>query len=102
MIDVFEIVPREDAGRATPAQYGFAGQESRTSRYQQLLSRLSEDDDGPMAAGVHPDWAPEEEDENDEDDVGVDYEKQRKAPTLKFDDDGPLVGTFADAATAMR
>lgn len=102
MIDVFEIVPREDAGRAPSAQYGFSGQETRASRYRQLLSRLSEDEDGPMTTTVHAEWAPQEEDEEDEEDAGSDFEKQRKVPTLKFHEEGPLVGTFADAVAAVR
>ena len=102
MIDVFDIVPRENAGRAPPAQYGFSGQEARVSRYQQLLSRLSEDEDGPMAAAAHAGWVLQDEEEEEDERVGVEHEKQRKAPSLKFDEDEPLVGTFSDAAAAMR
>lgn len=88
LVDVFEIAPQESQ-RAQPAI--FSGQDARLARYQNILSKLSPDGDiastdvGPGAV----EWLLSEEDS---------LELQGKAPSIKDETGGPLVGTFADAA----
>ncbi|KAM0583610.1 hypothetical protein ACHAP6_008171 [Verticillium nonalfalfae] len=95
MVDIFEIAPQDHAARPAPALFAYAGQEARIVRYQHLLSKLASKDEGEGQgqgpAGVQVDWLPQE------DTVDV----QRRAPSIKSESDGPLVGTFADAAAAM-
>lgn len=95
MVDIFEIAPQDQAARPAPALFAYAGQEARIVRYQHLLSKLASKDEGEGQgqgpAGVQVDWLPQE------DTVDV----QRRAPSIKSESDGPLVGTFADAAAAM-
>lgn len=87
MVDIFEVTPQSNPSRAPPA-FPYA-HDPQTSRYQNLLSRLSVADDEPVD-GVHVDWLPAEHDDNIEM-----RSEQGKG------DDKPLVGTFADAAAAM-
>ncbi|KAM5342790.1 hypothetical protein ACJ41O_013756 [Fusarium nematophilum] len=94
MVDIFEIAPQENAARGTTTPFAYAGQGARLARYQHLVSKLSSQGDNP-AGGVKVDWLPEDET----------IEMQKNGPasikTLESDD-GPLVGTFADAAAAMQ
>lgn len=93
MVDVFEIAPPDSTGRPVPASFAYAGQEARIVRYQHLLSKLSDKEDGQDmgrgTTGVQVDWL---------DDAP---EPHPKAPSVKSESDEPLVGTFADAAAAM-
>ncbi|KAF7561684.1 hypothetical protein G7046_g2463 [Stylonectria norvegica] len=94
MVDIFEIAPQETTSRGTSTPFAYAGQGARLARYQHLVSKLSAQDDSPPP-GVKVDWMPEEET----------IELQRNGPgSVKTidTDDGPLVGTFADAAAAMK
>jgi hypothetical protein len=90
MVDIFEIAPHDEAPKALPTTFAYAGQEARIVRYQNLLSRLATKDDG--LAEVQINWLPQEE---------AAIEMQRNLPTLNNENDKPLVGTFADAAAAM-
>lgn len=97
MVDVYEIAPQDKTAYndETTANYAYAGQEARLARYQSLLTKLSAHD-GPAAAAVagRVDW-----DGHDEDDI----ETQRDAGLVKVEASGePLVGTFGEAAAAMR
>ncbi|KAF9773301.1 hypothetical protein IL306_008939 [Fusarium sp. DS 682] len=93
--DIFEIAPQENANRGTTTPFAYAGQGARLARYQHLVSKLSNQGDNSPASGVKVDWLPEDET----------IEMQKNGPasikTLESDE-GPLVGTFADAAAAMR
>lgn len=96
MVDIYEIAPQDRTSRSdeAAANYTFAGQEARMARYQNLLTKLSAHD-GPTAAAVagRVDWdANEDEEAEPHDNVIVKVEA----------DDGPLVGTFGEAAAAMR
>ncbi|KAI1760035.1 late endosomal/lysosomal adaptor and MAPK and MTOR activator-domain-containing protein [Hypoxylon sp. FL1150] len=88
LVDVFEIAPQESQ-RTQPTI--FSGQDVRLARYQNILSKLSPDGDV-ASADVGPgavEWLLSEEDS---------LELQSKAPSIKDEAGGPLVGTFADAA----
>ncbi|KAK7421654.1 hypothetical protein QQX98_002121 [Neonectria punicea] len=94
MVDIFEIAPQENTARGASTPFAYAGQGARLARYQHLVSKLNAQSDAP-APGVKVDWLPEEET----------IEMQRNGPaSIKTIDteDGPLVGTFADAAAAMQ
>ncbi|KAF4985676.1 hypothetical protein FDECE_16399 [Fusarium decemcellulare] len=94
MVDIFEIAPQENPARGTTTPFAYAGQGARLARYQHLVAKLSNQGESP-ANGVKVDWLPEDET----------IEMQKNGPasikTLESDD-GPLVGTFADAAAAMQ
>lgn len=97
MVDIYEIVPQDkDPHTQAPAtRYAHAGQEARIARYQTLLTKLASNDDlaGAAAAG-RIDWdAPEEDSSEAQTDI---------VPVKVEADNRPLVGTFAEAATAMR
>ena len=83
MVDIFEVAPQSD-GTRTPAT-AYTGHEAKMTRYQNLISKLSADDE--PADGVYVDWLPQQE--------VIELGSNGK------DDDKPLVGTFADAAAAM-
>ncbi|XXG95365.1 hypothetical protein Hte_001627 [Hypoxylon texense] len=88
LVDVFEIAPQESQ-RTQPAI--FSGQDARLARYQNILSKLSPDGDA-ASVDIGPgavEWLLSEEDS---------LELQGKAPSIKDEAGGPLVGTFADAA----
>ncbi|KAI1387945.1 late endosomal/lysosomal adaptor and MAPK and MTOR activator-domain-containing protein [Hypoxylon trugodes] len=91
LVDVFEITPQESQ-RTQPTL--FSGQEARLARYQNILSNLSPEgtatsiDGGPGAV----EWLLNEDDS---------VELQGKAPSIKDEAGGPLVGTFADI-TSIR
>ena len=89
MVDVFEIAPSEDAPRTTPVPYALAGQEARVARYQNLLSKLAVTEE--LGPEVRVDWAPRADDT---------IEMQQNVPAVKAKVGEPLVGNFADAATA--
>ncbi|KAL8399511.1 hypothetical protein RB594_000047 [Gaeumannomyces avenae] len=77
MVDIFEIAPQDEA----PA-YAFPGQDARLARYQNLLSKLSDDASVCSTASTKVDWVPWDDD--------VELQPAPKEA-------GPLVGTFADA-----
>ncbi|GAW26637.1 putative glycoside hydrolase family 74 protein [Rosellinia necatrix] len=91
LVDVFEITP-EESQRTHPLI--FPGQDARLARYQHILSKLSSDDPIPAADGNQgaTAWLLGEEDI-------VDPPGQKF--TIKEGSSGPLVGTFADAVTAV-
>ncbi|KAM6520487.1 hypothetical protein FSOLCH5_005280 [Fusarium solani] len=96
MVDIFDIAPQDNAPRGTTTPFAYAGQGARLARYQHLVSKLSNQGESPANAnGVKVDWIPEDET----------IEMQKNGPasikTLESDE-GPLVGTFADAAAAMQ
>ncbi|KAH7323080.1 hypothetical protein B0I35DRAFT_390079 [Stachybotrys elegans] len=96
MVDIFEIAPQEGAPRASATHFAYAGQGARLARYQHLVSKLStEEDQSPPAAGVKVDWLADED--------SIELNKNRPVSVRTSDsDDAPLVGTFADAAAAMK
>ncbi|KAI2609657.1 late endosomal/lysosomal adaptor and MAPK and MTOR activator-domain-containing protein [Hypoxylon fragiforme] len=91
LVDVFEITPQESQ-RTQPAM--FSGQDARLARYQNILSTLPSEgdfnsaDSGPGAV----DWLLSEDDMVD---------LHGKAPSIKDEAGGPLVGTFADITAAV-
>jgi hypothetical protein len=97
MVDIYEIAPLDKDPHADPpaTHYAHAGQEARMARYQTLLTKLSSNDDLAAAAVAERiDWDTPEEDN---------IEVQWNAPAVKVETDSrPLVGTFAEAATAMK
>ena len=95
MVDVYEIAPHDRSMQAMPAPYAYAGHEARMARYQNLLSKLSQEDltsasrvDGDDAAAA-----------GGEDDA---IELQKDVVPVKPEAGGPLVGNFVDAVAAMR
>lgn len=94
MVDIFEIAPQDNAPRGTTTPFAYAGQGARLARYQHLVSKLNAQGDSP-AGGVNVDWMPEDE--------TIELHKNGPASIKTLEsDDGPLVGTFADAAAAMQ
>ena len=95
MVDIFDIAPQENGNRGTTTPFAYAGQGARLARYQHLVAKLSKQGENTPVSGVKVDWLPEDET----------IEMQKNGPasikTLESDD-GPLVGTFADAAAAMQ
>lgn len=104
MVDIFEIARQETTTRGATTPFAYAGQGARLARYQHLVSKLNTQGDGTSPAsatgpgGVKVDWLPEEE--------TIEMQKNGNngpASIKTIDtDDGPLVGTFADAAAAMQ
>lgn len=105
MVDIFEIAPPYNSGTPTrmvvPSAFGFAGQEAHRVRYQNLLSKLSSDDDDLVAtmAGTRVEWLPPQQPQQQEDDD--DIEMYDGIPPVNIEAGEPLVGNFADAAAAM-
>ncbi|KAI0107702.1 late endosomal/lysosomal adaptor and MAPK and MTOR activator-domain-containing protein [Hypoxylon sp. NC0597] len=90
LVDVFEITPQESQ-RTQPAL--FSGQEARLARYQNILSKISPEVENNADGGSGAvEWLLSEDDT---------VELQGKAPSIKDEAGGPLVGTFADI-TAIR
>lgn len=96
MVDIFEITPGETSVRASANAFAYAGQGARVARYQNLISKLESEDNDASMAGVKVDWMGEEENTEAAD---ANPSTALRAPPV---DEGPLVGTFADAAAAMR
>lgn len=97
MVDVFEIGPQDFSGRGgTSTPFAYAGQGARVARYQHLVSKLSTQDD-PSTHGVKVDWLTDDDD-------NLEMQSNTAGSIKTFDDEvaGPLVGTFADAAAAMK
>ncbi|KAJ3498865.1 hypothetical protein NLG97_g792 [Lecanicillium saksenae] len=93
MVDIFEIAPQQPNVGAS-AGFGYAGQGARVARYQHLVSKLSSDDSD-QPAGIKIDWFTEDD--------APDSQNERPMSLKTLDnDDGALVGTFADAAAAMN
>lgn len=97
MVDIYEIAPQDKDPHTEPptTHYAHAGQEARMARYQTLLTKLASNDDLAAAAVAgRIDWDVSEEDN---------MEVQSDATPVKVEADSrPLVGTFAEAATAMK
>ena len=93
MVDVFEVGPGSNRGSA--ALFPSTGHNVRSARYQHLVSKLNSDDDE-TSQGVKVDWL------SDDEDLELESNKPASIKTLEDDQDGPLVGTFADAAAAMK
>ncbi|KAB5543132.1 late endosomal/lysosomal adaptor and MAPK and MTOR activator-domain-containing protein [Coniochaeta sp. 2T2.1] len=98
MVDVYEIAPQDKDPHTelSATYYAPAGQEARMARYQTLLTKLASNDDlaGAAAVAGRIDW-----DAPDEDTVEV---YPHTTPVKVEADNTPLVGTFAEAATAMK
>ena len=96
MVDVFEIAPQDQSTRGTATPFAYAGQGARVARYQHLVSKLSisaDDDPETNPPGIKVDWIA--------DDDNMEMQSNRAASIKTVDkDDGPMVGTFADAAAA--
>jgi len=95
MVDIFEIAPNESATRAASTPFAYAGQEARLARYQHLVSKLDTGNDS-AASGVKVDWMA------DDDTIEMQGNRPASPNALEEDDGPPLVGTFADAAAAMK
>lgn len=94
MVDIFEIAPQAPAARGTSTPFAYAGQGARVARYQHLVSKLSAEEDSPPG-GVKVDWLAEDD--------TIEMQGNRPPSVKTLDgEDGPLVGTFADAAAAMK
>lgn len=96
MVDVFEVIPHDiprHIGTLTTFAYG--GQRPRVARYQNLVSKLSAWG-GFTAYGIEVDWLAN--------DGNLEVRSNRSASIKTLDDEntGPLVGTFPDAAAAMK
>ena len=95
MVDIFEIAPQDSNGRTSSTPFAYAGgQGARVARYQHLVSKLSTGGASPPA-GVRVDWLA------DDDTIEAYNERPASLKTLD-EEDGALVGTFADAAAAMK
>jgi hypothetical protein len=95
MVDIFDIAPQENVARGTTTPFAYAGQGARLARYQHLVSKLSSQGDSNPVNGVKVDWLPEDE--------TIEMRKNGPASIKTLEsDEGPLVGTFADAAAAMQ
>lgn len=92
MVDIFEIAPQQHNAGAS-AGFGYAGQGARVARYQHLVSKLSSEDVD-QHAGIKIDWFTE-------DDAPESHNERPMSLKTLDNDDGALVGTFADAAAAM-
>lgn len=97
MVDVFEIGPHDASGLVgTSTPFAYAGQGARVARYQHLVSKLSTEDDD-TAHGIKVDWLTD-----DDDSLELQSNRSASIKTLDDENSGPLVGTFADAAAAMK
>ncbi|QPH10652.1 hypothetical protein C2857_002056 [Epichloe festucae Fl1] len=97
MVDVFEIGPHDASGLVgTSTPFAYAGQGARVARYQHLVSKLSAEDDN-TAHGIKVDWLTD-----DDDSLEMQSNRSASIKTLDDENSGPLVGTFADAAAAMK
>jgi len=94
MVDIFEIAPNESSFKASSNAFAYSGQGARLARYQHLVSKLNTSEDDTAPAGVKVDWPAEEQ-------QGQAIVRSTTSSTRR-DDYGPLVGTFADAAAAMK
>lgn len=95
MVDIFEIAPQDPIGRtSTTTLFAYAGQGARVARYHHLVSKLSTQEDSPPA-GIKVDWLADE-------DVSEQHGDRPASLRTLEDDDAALVGTFADAAAAMK
>jgi hypothetical protein len=94
MVDVFEIAAQNQTTSRPTASFGYAGQGARVARYQHLVSRLTSEE-SEQSAGIKIDWF------TDDDTAETANERPMSLKTLD-NDDGALVGTFADAAAVMK
>jgi hypothetical protein len=99
MIDVYEIVPQDKAIQDSPTStYTYGGPDASIARYQNLLSKLSVQDDY-AAAVAHVDWGSPEDDER----IEMSSAATTAVVPVKVEaSGGDLVGNFADAAAAMH
>ncbi|KAK4135103.1 hypothetical protein BT67DRAFT_378966 [Trichocladium antarcticum] len=91
MVDIYDIVPHDQAVQPVTTPYAFPGQDPTVARYHTLLSKLSSYDD--LASVARVDWG------TPDDEI---VEMQQGAAPIKKDGGDVLVGNFADAAAAMR
>ncbi|KAL7785926.1 late endosomal/lysosomal adaptor and MAPK and MTOR activator domain-containing protein [Trichoderma ceciliae] len=95
MVDIFEIAPQDSTGHTSSTTlFAYAGQGARVARYHHLVSKLSTQEDSPPA-GIKIDWLAEE-------DASEPRADRPASPKTLDEDDAALVGTFADAAAAMK
>ncbi|KAL2890682.1 late endosomal/lysosomal adaptor and MAPK and MTOR activator domain-containing protein [Ceratocystis lukuohia] len=97
MVDIFEI---GDSARPTPAPFAYAGQENRLMRYRNLLSKISGTDDDTDTAHLEPALPPVHVDASAT--TPVELSSTLYSTTEQLDKEAALVGTFADAAAAMK
>lgn len=93
MVDVFDMAPKGPASRTSSGSFGFS-QEAQSARYQHLVAKFGPDGNE-HAAGIRIDWMGENDNAENND------ERPMSLKTLDGGDDA-LVGTFADAAAAMK
>lgn len=96
MVDIFEITPGETSTRTPTNNFAYVGQGARVARYQHLISKLDSQENDVSAAGVKVDWMGEDDGAET---PGTSESTPSRPPR---NDEGPLVGTFADAAAAMK
>ncbi|PQE30325.1 late endosomal lysosomal adaptor and MAPK and MTOR activator domain-containing protein [Rutstroemia sp. NJR-2017a WRK4] len=98
LVDIFAMVP-QNLPRA-PSITMFTGQDARLLRYQDVLAKMTTQDESnntkhPPVEGTHPisdGWISDDED----------VEEMKKHKPVKSEDVGPLLGGFADAESAME
>lgn len=105
MVDVFDIGPQDSAAslRQAPSPFAHAGQGARIARYQHLVSKFNIDDnEEEEVRGAEDDSNPVKVDWlSDEDNIEMHQNRPASIKTIERND-GPLIGTFADAAAAMK
>lgn len=95
MVDIFEIAPQDSTPKGTSTPFAYAGQGARLARYQHLISKLNTPQSDSPPTGVKVDWIPEDD--------NIEMHRNGQTSGVKtLDSDDPLVGTFADAAAAMK
>lgn len=94
MVDIFEIAPSESSGRTGSNAFAYSAHGARMARYQHLVSKLNSDENDTTPAGVKVDWLADE--------APAEGTLSPRSANSTRNDDGPLVGTFADAAAAMK
>ncbi|KAL5600883.1 hypothetical protein BROUX41_005723 [Berkeleyomyces rouxiae] len=97
MVDIFEI---GDAARPTPAPFAYAGQENRLLRYRNLLSKISGTDEDSDGAQIESSLPLPQVDASAT--TPVELSLTLYSVTDQQDKEAALVGTFADAAAAMK
>ncbi|KAM3077775.1 hypothetical protein ACMFMG_007096 [Clarireedia jacksonii] len=98
LVDIFAMVPH-NLPRA-PSSTMFTGQDARLLRYQDVLAKMTTQDESnitkqPPVECTHPisdGWISDDED----------VEEMKKHKPVKSEDVGPLLGGFADAESTME
>ncbi|KOS22191.1 hypothetical protein ESCO_001518 [Escovopsis weberi] len=94
MVDIFEIAPQDANNRSFKVPFNFAGQGDRVARYHHLVSRLGTGGASPPV-GVRVDWLADDE-------TPESYTEPVMSLRTLDGEGSTLVGTFADAAAAMK